>query len=50
MLKTDQSTSLRLELIKNVYHRKSVAKLRSGNHNLIIETGRQSVPKPFRKI
>jgi len=40
--KTDQSISLQLELIKNVYHRQSVAKLRSGNHTL---TGRHCVPK-----
>ena len=31
--KTDQSISLQLELIKDVYHRQSVAKLRSGNHD-----------------
>ena len=34
-----------MELIKNVYHRQSVAKLRSGNHDLRIETGRHCVPK-----
>ena len=43
--KTDQSIALQLELIKNVYHRQSVAKLRSGNHDLRIETGRHCVPK-----
>ena len=43
--KTDQSICLQLELIKHVYHRKSVAKLRSGNHDLRIETGRHCVPK-----
>ena len=43
--KTDQSSSLQLELIKNVHHRQSVAKLRSGNHNLRIETSRHCVPK-----
>jgi len=44
-VKTDQSISLRLELIINVYHRQSVAKLRSGNHDLRIETGGHCVPK-----
>ena len=44
MFKTDQNTCLQLELIKNVYHRQSVAKLRSGNHNLRIEIGRHSAP------
>ena len=43
--KTDRSSSLQLELIKNVHHRQSVAKLRSGNHDLRIETGRHCVPK-----
>ena len=32
--KTDQSISLQLELIKNVYLQQPVAKLRSGNHDL----------------
>ena len=41
----DQSRSLLLELIKNVHHRQSVAKLRSGNHELRIEIGRHCVPK-----
>ena len=45
--KTDQSikVSLQFELIKNVFHRQSVAKLRSRNHELRIETGRHCVPK-----
>ena len=43
--KTDQSISLQLELIKYVFHRQSVAKLRSGNHDLRTETGRHCVPK-----
>ena len=43
--KTDQSISLQLELIKNVFHRQSVAKLRSGNHDLRIENGGPCVPK-----
>ena len=43
--KTDQSSSLQLELIENVHHRQSVAKLRSGNHDLRIKTGRYCVPK-----
>ena len=42
---TDQRRSLQLELIKNANHRQSVAKLRCGNHDLKIETGRHCVPK-----
>lgn len=45
MFKSDQSTSLQLELIKNVYHIRHCWKLRSGYHNLRIETGRHSVMK-----
>ena len=45
IFKTDQSISLQLELIKNIFHRQSVAKLRSGNHDLRIETGRHCVLK-----
>ncbi len=43
--KTDQSKSIQLDLIKNTRHRQSLAKLRSGNHNLRIETGRHCLPK-----
>ena len=43
--KTDQSSSLQLELIKNVHHRQLVTKLRSGNHDLRIETGRHCATK-----
>ena len=43
--KTDRSSSLQLELIKNLEHRQSVAKLRSASHNLRIEAGRRCVPK-----
>ena len=35
----------KLELIKNINHRKALAKLRSGNHNLRIESGRHCIPK-----
>ena len=42
---TDESSSSQLELIKNVNHRQSVAKLRCGNHDLKIETGRHCIPK-----
>ena len=42
---TDQSSSLQLELIKNVNHRQSVAKLRCGNHDLKIEISRHCVTK-----
>ena len=43
--KTDVTTSNSLELITNRKHRRAVAKLRAGNHNLRIETGRHSTPK-----
>jgi hypothetical protein len=43
--KTDQRKSIQLDLIKNTRHRQSLAKLRSGNHNLRIETGRHCLPK-----
>ena len=40
-----QDASVQIDLIKNLQHRKTVAKLRSGNHDLRIETGRHCVPK-----
>ena len=43
--KTDVTTSNSLELITNQKHRQAVPKLRAGNHNLRIGTGRQSTPK-----
>ena len=43
--KTDRSSSHQLELIKNMQHRQLVAKLRSGNHDLRIETWRHCIPK-----
>ena len=45
IFKTDVSKSEYLEHIKNQKHRKAVAKLRSGNHNLRIESGRHCTPK-----
>ena len=42
---TDATPSNSLELITNQKHRRAVAKLRAGNHNLKIETGRHSTPK-----
>ena len=42
---TVHSISFQLQLIKNAYHRQSVAKLRSDNHDLRIETSRHCVPK-----
>jgi len=45
MFKTDVSKSHYLEQIKNLKHRRAVAKLRSGNHSLRIESGRHCVPK-----
>ena len=42
--KTDVTTSNSLELITNQKHRRAVAKLRAGKHNLRIETGRHSTP------
>ena len=43
--KNDRSSSHQLELIKNMQHRQLVAKLRSGNHDLRIESGRHCIPK-----
>ena len=43
--KTDVTTSNSLEPIINQKHRRAVAKLRAGNHNLRIETGRHSTPE-----
>ena len=40
-----QEASVQIDLIKNLQHRQTVAKLRSGNHDLRIETGRHCVPK-----
>ena len=45
IFKTDVSKSEYLEHITNLKHRKTVAKLRSGNHNLRIESGRHCTPK-----
>ena len=45
IFKTDVSKSEYLEHITNPKHRKAVAKLRSGNHNLRIESGRHCTPK-----
>ena len=36
---------VQIDLIKNLQHRQSVAKWRSGNHDLRIETSRHCVPK-----
>ena len=41
--KMTQDVSVQMDLIKNLQHKQSVAKLRSGNHNLRIETGRHWV-------
>ena len=45
LFKTDVSKSHYLEQIRNLKHRRAVAKLRSGNHSLRIESGRHCVPK-----
>ena len=45
IFKTDVSKSHYLEQVKNLKHRRAVAKLRPGNHNLRIESGRHCVPK-----
>ena len=45
IFKTDVSKSHYLEQVKNLKHRRAVDKLRSGNHNLRIESGRHCVPK-----
>ena len=41
--KTDVSRSKYLDLIKNEQHHQAIAKLRSGNHKLRIETDRYHV-------
>ena len=43
--KMTQDASVQIDLIKNLQHRQSVAKLRSCNHNVRIKTGRRCVPK-----
>ena len=45
IFKTDVSKSHYLEQIRNLKHRRAVAKLRSGNYNLRIESGRHCIPK-----
>ena len=45
LFKTDVSKSHYLERIRNLKHRRAVAKLRSGNHSLRIESERHCVPK-----
>ena len=40
-----QDASVQIDLIKNLQHRQSVAKVRSGNHDLRIETGRHCFSK-----
>lgn len=45
IFKTDVSKSHYLEQVKNLKHRRAVAKLRSGNHSLRIELERHCVPK-----
>lgn len=44
IFKTDVSKSHYLEQVKNLKHRRAVAKLRSGNHSLRIELERHCVP------
>ena len=44
-VKTTQGASVHLDLIKNWEHRQSVAKLRSRNHDLRIETARHCALK-----
>lgn len=41
---TDVSKSDHLEQVKNLKYRQAVAKVRSGNHRLRIETGRHCIP------
>ena len=40
-----RDASVQIDLIKKLQHRQSVAKCRSGNHYLRIETGRHCVPE-----
>ena len=50
IFKTDISKFDYLEQIKNLKHRRAVAKLRSGNHSLRIESGRHCVPKLLESL
>ena len=50
IFKTDISKSDYLEQIKNLKHRRAVAKLRSGNNSLRIESGRHSVYLNYRNL
>ena len=44
--KMTQDASVQIDLIKNLQHRQSVAKLKSGNHDLVgIKTGRHGAVK-----
>ena len=43
--KMTRDASVQIDLIKTLQHRQSVAKWRSGNHDLRIETGRHCFPK-----
>ena len=43
--KMTQDASVQMDLIKNLQHRQSVAKLRSGHHDLRIEIGKHCVLK-----
>ena len=43
--KRDVSKSEYLEQVKNLKHRQALAKLRFGNHNLRIDSGRHCTPK-----
>ena len=45
IFKKDTKHADLLNHIKNLKHKRSIAKFRIGNHNLKIETGRHSIPK-----
>ena len=47
ILKTDVSKSDYLEQVKNLKHRQALAKFRSGNRTLRIESGRHCTPIPL---
>ena len=50
IFKTYVSKSDYLEQVKNLKHGRAVAKLRSGNHSLRIESGRHCIPKLLESL
>ena len=50
LFKTDTTKTDSLDAIKNPLDRTAINKFRLGNHQLLIETGRQTVPKTPEKL